>query len=180
MDQFDNVHKCIFSNDFILHIYQDGFRRTIWWDSKISLLKSLLWPGKIFFWMINFHSPPINCLFSPNLWIDIHQKCLFPAFWCLPMCHILAKANVQYKVKYKLELRGVTTSKTHRFWPICFLPIYGQFCYFSWFFFPFLSFSLLFFFLLRILGGTSPYPLTENFRGTHPLLLLPVVCGNSV
>ena len=36
-----------------------------------------------------------------------------------------------------------------------FFTAYGKFYYFSWFFFPFLDFSLLFFFLLGILGGGS-------------------------
>ncbi len=53
-----------------------------------------------------------------------------------------------------LGLRGVTPSKPHQFLAHLFIGS-GQCCYFSWFFFPFLDFCLLFFFL-RILGGMSP------------------------
>ena len=65
-----------------------------------------------------------------------------------------------------LGLRGVTPSKTNQFWPIYFLPM-DNFATLKKNFFPFLQFSLLFFFLLGILGGMSH---TEIFKGdTSPV-----------
>ena len=64
-----------------------------------------------------------------------------------------------------LGLGGVTPSKTHEFWPICFLPL-DNFTAFLDFSLLMLSFSLLFFFLLGISGGDVP--LTENFGWTRP------------
>ncbi len=68
-----------------------------------------------------------------------------------------------------MELRGSYPLKTHRFWPICFLPmdnfpiVFFIFLSFSWFFCP------IFLPPQKFRGG---HPLIKNFRGTH----LPCFC----
>ena len=61
----------------------------------------------------------------------------------------------------KNGIKGVSPSKNNQFLAHL-LAAYGEFYYFSLFFFPFLYFSLPFFSLFGILGGCPP---TKNFRG---------------
>ncbi len=59
--------------------------------------------------------------------------------------------------KHKLELREVITSKSHRFWSICLLPL-DKFA-------TFLNCSFLFFIILFPQNFTGGIPLTGKFRG---------------
>ncbi len=131
-------------------------------------------------WTIACCGCPTDCLF----WVLCDHYCsgsileVHTLAWCLH-CKGSVPLNLEWlwnqwwrKLKHfegdgmkKFGLRGVTLLKTHQFWHICLLPIDNS-AIFLVFSFLYFCFSLLFFFLLRILQGDVP--LTENFRGTCP------------
>ena len=89
--------------------------------------------------------------------LDLYWLVLWQYFF--RMCYKQGRWKLDSLRGTKIWGKGVTSSKNHRFWAVC-LPPVNIFCYFSWFFFPF---------LVVLIFLSSIFLLSRNFRERrHP------------